>query len=36
MPTLDFKGKELVYSHHLSVPFCELRVEVDKSCPASL
>ena len=24
MPTLDFKGKPFVYSHHLSVPFREL------------
>ena len=21
MPTLEFKGKQFVYSHHLSVPF---------------
>lgn len=33
MPTLDFKGKQFVYSHHLSVPFRELKVEVDKSLP---
>jgi adenine-specific DNA-methyltransferase len=31
MPTLDFKGKPFVYSHHLSVPFRELVIEVDKS-----
>lgn len=34
MPTLDFKGKQFVYSHHLGVPFRELRVEPDKSLPA--
>jgi len=33
MPTLDFKGKQFVYSHHLSVPFRELKVESDKSLP---
>jgi len=31
MPTLDFKGKQFVYSHHLSVPFRELQVDTDKS-----
>lgn len=35
MPTLDFKGKQFVYSHHLSVPFRELRVEPGKSLPAA-
>ena len=33
MPTLDFKGKPFVYSHHLSVPFRELMIDVDKSLP---
>ena len=33
MPTLDFKGKQFVHSHHLSVPFRELRVEAKKSLP---
>lgn len=33
MPTLDFKGKPFVYSHHLSVPFRELLVDADKSVP---
>ena len=33
MPILDFKGKQFVYSHHLSVPFRELKVDVDKSLP---
>lgn len=34
MPTLEFKGKQFVYSHHLSVPFRELRVAPEKSLPA--
>ena len=33
MPTLDFKGKPFVYSHHLSVPFRELKIDVGKSLP---
>jgi len=33
MPTLEFKGKQFVYSHHLSVPFRELKVDADKSLP---
>lgn len=33
MPTLDFKGKQFVYSHHLSVPFRELKVDAKKSLP---
>lgn len=33
MPTLDFKGKQFVWSHHLSVPFRELRVEAGLSLP---
>jgi adenine-specific DNA-methyltransferase len=31
MPTLEFKGKPFVYSHHLSVPFRELIVDEAKS-----
>jgi adenine-specific DNA-methyltransferase len=31
MPTLDFKGKSFVYTHHLSVPFRELIVDTKKS-----
>ncbi len=31
MPTLEFKGKQFVYSHHLSVPFRELKIDKDKS-----
>jgi adenine-specific DNA-methyltransferase len=34
MPTLDFKGKPFVYSHHLSVPFCELIIDEAKSLPS--
>lgn len=33
MPTLEFKGKQFVYSHHLSVPFRELKVDSSKSLP---
>ena len=33
MPTLDFKGKQFVYSHHLSVPFRELKIDAGKSLP---
>lgn len=35
MPTLDFKGKQYIYSHHHSVPFRELLVNEKKSLPAS-
>ena len=34
MPTLEFKGKQFVYSHHLGVPFRELQVMPEKSLPA--
>jgi adenine-specific DNA-methyltransferase len=34
MPTLEFKGKQFVYSHHLSVRFRELKVDAEKSLPA--
>src|SRR5699024_5919887 len=33
MPTLEFKGKQFVYSHHLGVPFRELQVVSEKSLP---
>lgn len=33
MPSLEFKGKQFVYSHHLSVPFRELIVDAKKSIP---
>ncbi len=35
MPTLDFKGKQFIYSHHLSVPFRELLVDNDRSLPSA-
>lgn len=35
MPTLEFKGKQFVYAHHLSVPFRELQVVPEKSLPAT-
>jgi len=34
MPTLEFKGKQYIYSHHHSVPFRELEVNGKKSLPA--
>jgi adenine-specific DNA-methyltransferase len=34
MPTLEFKGKQFIHSHHLSVPFRELKVDAAKSLPA--
>jgi adenine-specific DNA-methyltransferase len=34
MPTLEFKGKQFVYSHHLGVPFRELKVVPGKSLPS--
>ncbi|MEI6233294.1 MAG: site-specific DNA-methyltransferase [Planctomycetota bacterium] len=33
MPTLEFKGKSFVHSHHLSVPFRELVIDAEKSRP---
>src|SRR5215813_7213580 len=33
MPSLEFKGKPFVYSHHLSVPFRELVIDAKKSLP---
>ncbi len=33
MPTLDFKGKQIVYSHHLTVPSRTLEVDAKKSSP---
>ena len=33
MPTLDFKGKQLVYAHHLSVPARTLEPDARKSLP---
>lgn len=34
MPSLDFKGKSFIYTHHLGVPYRELLVDAGKSCPA--
>ena len=31
MPTLDFKGKQFIYGHHLTVPFRTLQIDADKS-----
>ena len=31
MPTLDFKGKQFIYGHHLTVPIRTLQVDADKS-----
>ena len=33
MPTLDFKGKSVIYSHHLGVPFLDLKIDGKKSLP---
>ena len=33
MPTLDFKGKSLVYAHHLSIPARTLEPDAKKSLP---
>jgi adenine-specific DNA-methyltransferase len=35
MPTLDFKGKSFIYTHHLGVPYRELLVVPEKSCTAA-
>ena len=31
MPTLDFKGKQFIYGHHLTVPCRTLQIDADKS-----
>ncbi len=31
MPTLDFKGKQFIYGHHLTVPIRTLQTDIDKS-----
>ncbi len=33
MPTLEFKGKQLVYAHHLTVPSRTIEVDAGKSLP---
>ncbi len=30
MPELQFRGKEFVYNHHLTVPFRPLEMQADK------
>lgn len=32
MPTLDFKGKQHIYSHHLTVPYRPLELDESRSC----
>ncbi len=32
MPTLDFKGKQHIYSHHLTVPYRPLKPDERRSC----
>ncbi|UNK78823.1 site-specific DNA-methyltransferase [Sphingopyxis granuli] len=34
MPELNFKGKEFVYNHHLTVPFRPLEIQADKGVGA--
>ena len=31
MPTLDFKGKQFIYGHHLTVPVRTLKIDTEKS-----
>ena len=33
MPTLDFKGKQFVYAHHLTAPYRTLEIDSKKSLP---
>ena len=35
MPVLDFKGKSVIYSHHLRVPFRSLQIDEKKSFSSS-
>ena len=35
MPTLDFKGKQYIYAHHLTVPYRPLVPDRTKSVPSS-
>ena len=32
MPTLDFKGKQHIYAHHLTVPYKPLKPDENLSC----
>ena len=34
MPTLDFKGKQIIYAHHLTAPSKAIEVDAKKSLPA--
>ena len=31
MPTLEFKGKQHIYAHHLTVPYRPLEIDTAKS-----
>ena len=31
MPTLEFKGKQHIYVHHLTVPYRPLEIDITKS-----
>ena len=35
MPTLDFKGKQHIYSHHLTAPYRLLESDESRSCNPS-
>ena len=35
MPTLDFKGKQIVYAHHLTVPSHTLEPDASRSLPSN-
>ncbi len=32
MPTLEFKGKQHIYAHHLTVPYRPLKIDESRSC----
>ena len=35
MPTLEFKGKQHIYAHHLTVPYKPLKPDENLSCNSS-
>ena len=35
MPTLDFKGKQHIYAHHLTVPYRPLVADAERSLNAA-
>ncbi len=35
MPTLDFKGKQHIYAHHLTVPYRPIETDASRSCNPS-